>query len=111
MKTTTEKTEEVLIIHAEGKLDAITTAEFEKEVIPIIQQAGQPVLIDFEQLVYIRSAGLRTVLLLAKETKKNNNKLAICCMNETVMEAFRLSGFDTIVSIYPTIEEGINSLK
>jgi anti-sigma B factor antagonist len=111
MKTTTENTEEVLVIHAEGKLDAITAGEFEKEIIPIIQQSRQPVLIDFEKLAYIRSAGLRTVLILAKETSKNNNKLAFCCLNETVMEAFRISGFDTIVSICPTIEEGINFLK
>ena len=111
MKTTTEKIAEVIVIHAEGKLDAITTGEFEKEVMPMIQLIGQSVLIDFEKLFYISSAGLRTVLILAKETKKNNNKLAFCCLNETIMEVFRISGFDSIVSIYPTIEDGINLMK
>ena len=100
-----------MVIHAEGKLDAITAGEFGKAVMPMIQQSGQPVLIDFKELFYISSAGLRTVLILAKETKKNNNKLALCCLNETIMEVFRISGFDTIVSIYPTIEDGINLLK
>ena len=77
----------------------------------MIQQSGQPVLIDFGNLDYISSAGLRTLLLLAKEMKKNNNLLALCGLNEAIMEVIRISGFDTIVSVYPTIEDGINLLK
>jgi anti-anti-sigma factor len=111
MKTTTEKIAEVIVIHAEGKLDAITAGEFEKEVILMIQQTEQPILIDFENLFYISSVGLRTIFILSIETKKNNKKLALCCLNETIMEIFLISGFDTIVSIYPTIEDGINLLK
>ncbi len=111
MKVTNEKTLELLIIHVEGRLDAITSGDFEKEVMPMIQQSGQPVLIDFGNLDYISSAGLRTILLLAKEMKKADNALALCCLNETITEIFSISGFDTIVSIYPTIEDGINLLK
>ncbi len=111
MKVTNEKTLEILIIHVEGRLDAITSGDFEKEVMPMIQQSGQPVLIDFGNLDYISSAGLRTLLLLAKEMKKNNNLLALCGLNEAIMEVIRISGFDTIVSVYPTIEDGINLLK
>ncbi len=111
MKITNEKISELLIIHTEGRLDAITSVEFEKEVMPMIQQSEHPVLIDFGKLEYISSAGLRTVLILAKETKKSNNSLALCSLNETILEVFRISGFDTIVSIYPTIEEWFASMK
>jgi anti-anti-sigma factor len=111
MKITNEKTTELLVIHVEGRLDAITSGEFEKEVIPMIHQSGHPVLIDFGNLDYISSAGLRSILILTKEMKKNNNTLALCCLNEAIMEVFRISGFDTIISIYPTIEEGVSSMK
>ncbi len=111
MKISTEITSGLLVIHAEGRLDAITSPEFEKEVMPMIQQSGQPVLIDFGKLDYISSAGLRTLLLISKEIKKNNNALALCCLNEAIVEVFSISGFNTIISVYPTIEEGVSSLK
>ena len=111
MKIVSEKSMEFLVIHAEGRLDAITSGEFENELLPMIQQSGQSVLIDFGKLDYISSAGLRTLLILIKETRKNDKTLKLCCLNNAIMEVFRISGFDTIISIYPTIEEGINSVK
>ncbi len=111
MKIISENTKEALVIHHEGRLDAITSAEFEKEVMPMIQQSGKPVLIDFGKLDYISSAGLRTLLIIAKEMKKVDKALALCCLNEAIMEIFSISGFQTIFSIYPTIEEGVSSLK
>jgi len=111
MKIKSENTSGLLLIHVEGRLDAITSPEFEKEAMPMIQQTADPVLIDFGKLDYISSAGLRTLLIIAKEMKKADNALALCCLNEAITEIFNISGFQTIFSIYPTIEEGVSSLK
>jgi anti-anti-sigma factor len=111
MKITTEKNAEVLVVHTEGRLDAMTTGEFEKEMSALIQQIKQNVLLDFEKLDYISSAGLRSILIIAKEMKSKESILALCCLNETIKEVFCISGFDSIVSIYPTIEDGINLMK
>ncbi|MCX6258157.1 MAG: STAS domain-containing protein [Bacteroidia bacterium] len=111
MKIVPEKTAEALVIHAEGRLDAISVGEFENEVNTLLLQSEQNVLIDFEKIDYISSAGMRFVLLLARELNSKNKILVLCNPNETIMEVFSLSGFDTIISIYPTISEGINSIK
>jgi len=111
MEILTERTAEVLVIHVEGQLAAVTVAEFEKEVFSLIQQTVQHVLIDFKKLDYISSQGLRSLLILAKEQKLKEKKLALCCLNETINDVFRISGFDTIISVYPTIEEGLSFLK
>lgn len=111
MKITTEKTDGGLIIHLEGRLDSITAGEFEKEVMPLIQQFTLNVLIDFGKLNYISSAGLRSLIIIAKELKKIKKTLALCCLNETIKEVFSISELDTIISIFPTIEDGLISLK
>jgi anti-anti-sigma factor len=108
MKITTEETADVLVIHPEGRLDTVTAWEFENEVTPLIRQSGLNVLIDFGKLEYISSTGLRSILLLAKEMKKKEKKFALCCLNDTILDVFRISGFDTIISIYPTLEEGLS---
>lgn len=111
MTITTEKTAESLIIHVEGRLDASTAGDFEKEMFPLAQESEQNILIDFGKLDYISSAGLRSVLVIAKEQKRKGSALALCCLNQTIMEVFRISGFDTIISIFPTVDEGLNYLK
>jgi anti-anti-sigma factor len=111
MKITTEKKAEALVVHTEGRLDALTSGEFEKEVSALIQQPDQNVLFDLEKLDYISSAGLRSILILAKEMKSKENILALCCLNETIKEVFCISGFDSIITIYPTIEEGLALMK
>jgi len=68
-------------------------------------------LIDFEKIDYISSAGLRSILILANEMKSKENILALCCLNETIKEIFCISGFDSIITIYSTIEESIASMK
>jgi len=107
MKISSEKTMEVLIIHPEGRLDTLTAGEFEKEATSLMQESGLSVLIDFGDLHYISSAGLRSLLILAKDLKRRERKIALCSLNETIKEVFMISGFDTIINIYQTTDEGL----
>ena len=111
MTITTETISQVLVIRPEGRLDAITAAEFEKEVTSMVQKSRNNVLIDFGKIDYISSAGLRAILILAKEMLKDGKKIAICSLNETIKEVFCISGFDSIMTIYPTLEEGLSFPK
>ena len=111
LRISTEKTPEALVIHPEGRLDTVTVADFEKETLPLIREAGFDVLIDFGKMEYISSAGLRSMLLLAKMMKKNERKLAFYAMSKSIQEVFRISGFDTIIRVFPSYDEGISFLK
>lgn len=111
MKITTEEIEGVLVVHTEGRLDTITAGEFEKEVSTLIQQSKHNALLDFEKLDYISSAGLRAILILAKEMKAKETIFAVCSLNETIKEVFCISGFDSIITIYQTIDIGLVSMK
>ena len=106
----TETISEAFVIQPEGRLDAITAAEFEKEVTPMLQSEHN-VLIDFGKIDYISSAGLRSILILVKEMKKHEKVLILCCLNDAIKEVFCISGFDSIMTICPTIEEGLAFLK
>ena len=111
MKITTEERAGVLVVHTEGRLDAITAGEFEKEVSTLIQKSKQNALLDFEKLDYISSAGLRAILILAKEMKVKENVFAICSLNESIKEVFGISGFDSIITLYQSVDEGLASMK
>ena len=93
-KTTAEKT---LTIAIEGKLDTTTAPQLEAELKESLDGVESLVL-DFEKLDYISSAGLR-VLLATQKTMNKQGEMVICNVNETVSEVFEITGFVDILTI------------
>ena len=81
----------------EGRLDTITSPELEEELKASLENARALVL-DFEKLEYISSAGLR-VLLSAQKTMAKRGEMKLTHVNETVMEIFEVTGFADILTI------------
>ena len=51
-------------------MDAATFPEFDKEMAELMAQGGKNFIIDFGELDYISSAGLRSILVAAKKLKE-----------------------------------------
>ncbi|MBQ2223847.1 MAG: STAS domain-containing protein [Oscillospiraceae bacterium] len=81
----------------EGRLDTITSPELEEELKASLENA-QALVLDFEKLEYISSAGLR-VLLSAQKTMAKRGEMKLTHVNETVMEIFEVTGFADILTI------------
>jgi len=87
------------IIKTSGRLDAVTVNDFEEKVIPLTDSESTTFVIDFSNLVYISSAGLRAILKMAKGCKQKSSRLILCSLSKEVSEVFKISGFDLIVNI------------
>ncbi len=80
-----------------GKLDTTTAPQLETELSDCFADATELTL-DFKELEYISSAGLR-VLLASQKVMNKQGKMAIKNVNETVMEVFEVTGFVDILTI------------
>ena len=87
----------VLILEAEGRLDAQSAPGLQASVLERIEGGDTRVVLDLERLSYISSAGLRVILVTAKKLKEADGRLIVCTLQEGVAEVFRISGFDSIV--------------
>ena len=81
----------------EGRLDTVTAPDLEKELKESLDGVKELVL-DFEKLEYISSAGLR-VLLAAQKTMTKQGEMKLIHVNETIMEIFEVTGFSDIRTI------------
>ncbi len=81
----------------EGRLDTITSPDFENELKDSLGNATE-LVIDFANLEYISSAGLR-VLLSAHKTMSKQGSMKIINVNSTIMEIFEVTGFADILDI------------
>ncbi|MEI8241756.1 MAG: STAS domain-containing protein [bacterium] len=82
-----------------GRLDATSAAEAEQKIGEIINGGAANLLLDLTKLEFISSAGLRVLLVTAKKLLRQNGKLALCGLQDTVRIVFEVSGFLSIFQI------------
>ena len=80
-----------------GRLDTMTAPELEKALTESLSGIRELTL-DFENLDYISSAGLR-VLLSAQKLMSKQGGMKLAHVNETIMEIFEVTGFSDILTI------------
>ncbi len=106
MELTTERQDGVLSVRVSGRIDGSNAREFEEA----IEESDRAVIMDFEELSYISSAGLRAVLLTAKTLRNQGAKFVLCSLSDPIQEIFEMSGFDKIIAIHPSRVEVLASL-
>ncbi|MYD04270.1 MAG: STAS domain-containing protein [Acidimicrobiia bacterium] len=111
MDINTVRTGGVLVIKAEGRIDGSNSADFLGSIQAVIDDDDTGVVLDFGGIDYISSAGLRVILLLAKELRGTNTGFGICSLSSAVQEIFSISGFDQIITVSDTEEQAVKSLQ
>ncbi len=101
----------IVVLAVEGRLDSNTSDQFEKQLFGMVEQGEVLFVLDFGGLDYISSAGLRVLLKAAKELKKKEGRLCLCCLRDYVREVFDMSGFAAFLPIHPSLETSIKWLS
>ena len=90
----------VTVVGFEGNLDTNTAPDAQQHLDGLQDDGVQKILVNFGDLDYISSAGLRVLLVTAKRLGASGGSLRICGLNETVSEVFEISGFSVILSVF-----------
>ena len=93
-----------------GRLDSNTSPELEEKIAETVNNGTTNMVIDFESLEYISSAGLRIILKTTKDLKRQNGQLILCSMQDYVREVFEISGFDSFLPIAADLDEALKKL-
>lgn len=86
-----------LTLTLSGRLDTTTAPQLEAELKASLDNVNNLIL-NFEALEYISSAGLR-VLLSAQKVMNKQGKMVIRHVNDTILEVFEVTGFNDILTI------------
>jgi anti-sigma B factor antagonist len=99
----------VNIFKLNGRLDSNTSQGFEKKIFQAIDDGSKSMLIDFKDLEYISSAGLRVILKATKALKREEGKMMLCDMQDYVKEVFEIAGFDSFLTIVGTMDDALQA--
>lgn len=110
MEITHRSDADVVIVNVVGKLDTTTAAEFDARLRDAAGGASHCILA-LEQLDYISSAGLRSVLMAAKLFGAKKGKLVLSGLSGAVKDVFALSGFDRVVKISASDADALTLIR
>ncbi len=96
--------DDLQIIRPQGRLDSTSSPAVESQALGVIDGGARRLLIDFVELDYMSSAGLRMTLTVAKRMKAAGGRLAFCSLKPQIAEIFQISGVDAILDIHPSAE-------
>jgi len=105
------KKDAVVLLELKGRLDASTSPKFQKKILSVIEGGEKNLVIDFSDLDYISSAGLRVLLLGAKKLQSVDGKIVLACLADHVKEVFDIAGFSVIFPFYDATEDAIKSFE
>lgn len=90
-----EKNNELVLVLG-GRLDTTTAPMLEAELGNLT--GVNKLVMDFEALEYLSSAGLRVLLLAQKKMGRRGN-MVVRHVNDTIAEIFEITGFAAILTI------------
>ncbi len=96
----TERDRGVLSVKVRGRIDGSNSNDFCGAVEAALADDDTAVIIDMEEILYISSAGLRVLLVLAKMLELRNTHFAVCSLSEQISEVFRITGFDKVIGVH-----------
>lgn len=97
-----------IILSPAGRIDNDTSPGFQARLLDAV--AKGPVLVDLSGVEYVSSAGLRALMMAAKQSKTANTRVVVAALAPVVKEIFDISRFSFVVQVYGTTAEALAAL-
>lgn len=98
---------DVIVVRLAGRLDSFTSPKIDSQLRTLIVQ-HKKVVLNLNELEYISSAGIRLILSLSKQLEADQGTLVICCIQDSVLEVIKLTGFQQVLKIFNSEIESIS---
>lgn len=110
MEISTSQFKHCDVVKVTGRLDSFTAPKLSDELGKINDENRFKIILDFTDLDFISSAGLRVLIAGLKTCKRyNRGELVVAGLNPSIQSVFELAGFHRIFKIFPDIVTAVGS--
>jgi len=98
----------IWVVEVHGEINLSTSQELKKsfEKLPI-----KKIVVDLEQVSYIDSSGLATLVEMLKKVRGQGGSLGLAGMSDKVKSLFEITKLDKLFQIYPNQKDAITGVK
>ena len=109
METEVRHENNITTVSIKGSVDALTAAELTKTINNQIADDHVNLVIDLTGLVFMSSAGLRSLLGAVKESRSHGGDLRIVSTNLGIDKVLKMSGFHNIAKVFTSQADALAS--
>jgi anti-anti-sigma factor len=106
-----EEVDNIIILRLLGRIDAASSSLLQNKLDVLFDEGRKVVLLDFSNIDYLSSAGIRVLLSFTKKFKEKKGRLGIFSLMDDVFDIIKLTGFNKILNIYKNEKEALIEKK
>jgi len=110
LRIDTRMVEGIPILHLSGEVDAYTCPFFREAMLDTIENGSPSMVINMDDVEYIDSSGLGTLVGGLKRASEKGGKIALVCNAPQVRKVFEITGLEKVFAMFETEEEAANNL-
>ena len=99
------------IVRLDGRVDASSAPSLEATLNEMVEKGNKALALDFTQVTYLSSAGMRLLLAMTKKMQGNGNGFVVFSIHDDVMEIIKMAGFERVLKICNNEAEALAALS
>jgi len=99
----------IALVEIHGEVDAHTSGELDKVLGDLLAQGHHRLALDFSQVGYISSAGLRVLLRAQQKARGLGGEVRLFGLSAFVRQVVEMAGFDRLLRLAATRQEAMAS--
>jgi anti-anti-sigma factor len=105
---------DVLVVSVTGRIDYMNAEDFKSALQPHLANCaagGDRVVLDLSRLEYVSSAGLRVLMIAAKDVRIRKGTLVAVALQPVVREIFEISRFTLVFEIFDSVQDAMRAVS
>ncbi len=91
------------------ELDFVKTPAISEAIHTLLAEINYPnIIFDLQNLYYIDSTGLSTLITMSKNIRDNGNELVIVCNSTKILQLFKIASIDKFFRIFNNYNDAVS---
>ncbi len=99
------------VVSVSGRIDGVTSMDLEVVLDGLIDKKMEMIIVDFSEVEYISSAGLRVLIAALKKLRAMEGDLVLISLRPFVREVFEMTGFTKLFVICSDVGEAMERFR
>lgn len=109
MKHNMREEDKALVVAFDGDIDLECSPDVRKVLLGCVEK-GKPVMVDLQQVTYIDSSGVASLVEALQTARKNKVDFSLANASDAALRVLKLARLDKVFTIHESIDAGLASL-
>ena len=101
----------ISVLNIKGRLDASNSGQVHEKIMSEIDGGKNKIVVNFSDVSYISSAGLRVIVYASKALSKKQGSFSLCSISGNIEKVFQISGLASLFDIHKDVESSLQAMK